>query len=163
MFDFLKKKQPKANGSIIGAPVEGEAVPSSEISDPTFGEEMLGKGMAIKPSVGKVYAPVDGTIAMVFDTKHAISMTSDEGAEILIHVGLDTVSLKGGPFTAHVAADQKVKKGDLLLDFDMEAIKAAGLDTITPVIICNSDDYKDIKRFTGKQVKTGDDIMELVK
>lgn len=163
MFDFFKKKQPKANGNMLGAPVEGEAVPSAEISDPTFGEEMLGKGMAIKPTVGKVYAPVDGTIAMVFDTKHAISMNSEEGAEILIHVGLDTVTLGGKPFTAHVEAGQKVKKGDLLLDFDIEAIKAAGLDTITPVIICNSDDYKDIKRFTGKQVKPGDDVMELVK
>ena len=163
MFDFFKKKQPKANGSIIGAPIEGEAVLSSEISDPTFGEEMLGKGMAIKPTVGKVYAPVDGTVAMVFDTKHAITITSNEGAEILIHVGLDTVSLKGEPFTAHVAADQKVKKGDLLLEFDMDAIRAAGLDTISPVIICNSDDYKEVKRFTGKQVKPGDDIMELEK
>lgn len=163
MFDFFKKKQSKTDGSLIGAPVEGEAVPSSEISDPTFSEEMLGKGIAIRPSASKVYAPVSGTITMVFDTKHAISITSEEGAEILIHVGLDTVSLKGAPFTAHVTADQKVKKGDLLLEFDMEAIKAAGLDTITPVIICNSDDYKDIRRFTGKQVKPGDDIMKLVK
>ena len=161
MFSFLKKK--KAAGEMIGAPIEGEAVVSAEISDPTFGEEMLGKGMAIKPAVGKVYAPVNGTVGMVFETKHAISLVSEGGAEILIHVGLDTVSLNGAPFTIHVSADDTVKKGDLIAEFDMEAIKAAGLETITPVIICNSDDFKEINRFTGKQVKPGDDIMELIK
>lgn len=161
MFDFLKKK--KAGGEIIGAPIEGEVVVSAEISDPTFGEEMLGKGLAIKPAVGKVYAPVDATVGMVFDTKHAISLVTEGGAELLIHVGLDTVSLNGAPFTIHVNADDKVKKGDLMAEFDMDAIKAAGLETITPVIVCNSDDYKEVKRFTGKQVKPGDDIMELIK
>ena len=160
LFDFLKKKD---DGEVLGAPIEGEAVASSEISDPTFGQEMLGKGMAIKPAVGKVYAPVDGTVAMVFETKHAISIVSEGGAEILIHIGLDTVSLNGAPFTIHVNADDKVKKGDLIAEFDMDAIKAAGLETITPVIICNSDDYKEVNRFTGKMVKVGDDIMKLVK
>ena len=92
-----------------------------------------------------------------------IHFISEGGAEILIHIGLDTVSLNGEPFTIHVEADQKVKKGDLIAEFDMDAIKAAGLETITPVIICNSDDYKEINRFTGKQVKPGDDIMELIK
>ena len=160
LFDFLKKKD---TNEILGAPIEGEAVESAEISDPTFGMELLGKGMAIKPAVGKVYAPVDGTVTMVFETKHAISITSNGGAEILIHIGLDTVSLNGAPFTIHVNADDKVKKGDLIAEFDMDAIKAAGLETITPIIICNSDDYKDVVRSTGKMVKPGDDIMELVK
>ena len=161
LFDFLKKKE--SGNEILGAPIEGEAVESAEISDPTFGMELLGKGMAIKPAVGKVYAPVNGTVTMVFDTKHAISITSEGGAEILIHIGLDTVSLNGAPFTIHVNADDKVKKGDLIAEFDMDAIKAAGLETITPVIICNTDDFKDVVRFTGKMVKPGDDIMELVK
>lgn len=161
LFDFLKKKE-SAN-EMLGAPIEGEAVVSSEISDPTFGMELLGKGMAIKPAVGKVYAPVNGTVGMVFETKHAISITSEGGAEILIHIGLDTVSLNGAPFTVHVNADDKVKKGDLIAEFDMDAIKAAGLETITPIIICNTDDFKDVVRFTGKMVKPGDDIMELVK
>ena len=161
LFDFLKKKE--SGNEILGAPIEGEAVESAEISDPTFGMELLGKGMAIKPAVGKVYAPVNGTVTMVFDTKHAISITSEGGAEILIHIGLDTVSLNGAPFTIHVNADDKVKKGDLIAEFDMDAIKAAGLETITPVIICNTDDFKDVVRFTGKKVKPGDDIIELVK
>ena len=161
LFDFLKKKE--SGNEILGAPIEGEAVESAEISDPTFGMELLGKGMAIKPAVGKVYAPVNGTVTMVFDTKHAISITSEGGAEILIHIGLDTVSLNGAPFTIHVNADDKVKKGDLIAEFDMDAIKAAGLETITPVIICNTDDFKDVVRFIGKMVKPGDDIIELVK
>ena len=160
LFNFLKKK---SAGEILGAPIEGEAVVSAEISDPTFGEELLGKGIAIKPALGKVYAPVNGTVTMVFETKHAITITSEGGAEILIHIGLDTVSLNGAPFTIHVNADDKVKKGDLIAEFDMEAIKAAGLETITPIIICNSDDYKEVNRFTGKMVKPGDDIIELVK
>lgn len=160
MFDFLKKKK---NVEEIGAPVEGMAVASSEVPDPTFAEEMLGKGIAIKPAVGKVYAPVDATVGMVFDTKHAITLTSEGGVEILIHVGLDTVSLNGAPFTVHVSADDKVKKGDLLLEFDMDAIKAAGLETITPVIICNSDDFAGLEKFVDKQVKPGDKIMEIEK
>lgn len=160
MFDFLKKKK---NVEEIGAPVEGMAVASSEVPDPTFGEEMLGKGIAIKPVVGKVYAPVDATVGMIFDTKHAITLTSEGGAEILIHIGLDTVSLNGAPFTVHVNTDDKVKKGDLLIEFDMDAIKAAGLETITPVIICNSDDFAGLERFVGKQVKPGDTVMEIAK
>ena len=160
LFDFMKKKE---NVDIIAAPVAGEAVVSSEINDPTFGEEMLGKGMAIKPSDSKVYAPFDGTVALVFDTKHAVSLVSEKGAEVLIHVGLDTVSLKGEHFTAHVENGATVKKGDLLLEFDKDAIAAAGFDTIIPVVICNTDDYKEVKRMTGTNVTPGDTIMELEK
>lgn len=159
-FDFLKKG---STGEILGSPIDGEVIESSQISDPTFSEEMLGKGLAIKPADGKVYAPVTGSVAMVFDTKHAVTIVSEGGAEILIHIGLDTVSLKGAPFTIHVKADDQVKKGDLIAEVDLEMIKAAGLETTTPVIICNSDEYKEVNRFTGKTVKHGDDIMELVK
>lgn len=162
MFDFFKKKT-KDNVDVIGAPLKGEAVESAVVNDPTFAEEMLGKGIAIKPAEGKVYAPFDGTVAMVFDTKHAVSMVSEKGAEVLIHVGLDTVMLKGEHYTAHVESGAAVKKGDLLLEFDMEAIAAAGYDTITPVVICNADDYKDVVRVTGKQVEPGDTVMELEK
>ena len=162
MFNFFKKKA-KEYDDVIYAPLKGEAVASAEVNDPTFAEEMLGKGMAIKPSEGKVYAPFDGEVALVFDTKHAISLVSTKGTEILIHVGLDTVMLKGEHYTAHVEAGAAVKKGDLLLEFDMEAIKAAGYEIITPVVICNADDYKDVIRTTGKQVEPGDTVMELDK
>ena len=162
MFNFFKKKE-KEYYDVIGAPIKGEAVPSAEVNDPTFAEEMLGKGMAIKPAEGKVYAPFDGEVALVFDTKHAVSLVSTKGTEILIHVGLDTVMLKGEHYTTHVETGAAVKKGDLLLEFDMEAIKAAGYEVITPVVICNADDYKDVIRTTGKQVEPGDTVMELDK
>ena len=160
IFDFFKKKE---YYDIIGAPLKGEAIPSAEVNDPTFAEEMLGKGMAIKPTEGKVYAPFDGTVAMVFDTKHAVSLVSDKGTEVLIHVGLDTVMLKGEHYTAYVESGQSVKKGDLLLEFDMEAIKAAGYEVVTPVVICNADDYTDVIRTTGVAVEAGDVVMQLEK
>ena len=165
MFGSLKEKLGfgKKVDNVLGAPVEGKAVAISEVSDPTFGQEILGKGMAIIPTVGRVVAPIDGTIGMVFDTKHAISMTSKSGIEILIHVGLDTVTLNGEPFTAHVEAGQNVKAGDLMLEFDIEAIKAAGLETITPVVICNTDDYKDVVANVDKDVKTLDEVLTIVK
>ena len=157
-FGFGKKA-----GEVLGAPIQGKAISVTEVSDPTFGEELLGKGLAIIPTVGKVVAPIDGTVSMVFDTKHAISMISESGIEILIHVGLDTVTLKGAPFTVHVEADQKVKAGDLMLEFDIEAIKAVGLDVTSPIVICNTDDYKDIKANVGHDVNTMDPVLTLVK
>lgn len=153
----------KKAGEVLGSPVQGEAVELSKVSDPTFGEEILGKGVAVIPSAGEAVAPVDGTIEMVFETKHAVSMKSDSGIEILIHIGLDTVSLKGGPFTAHVEAGQHVKAGDLLLEFDIEAIKAAGLDTISPMVICNTADYSDIKVTADKPVNKLDEVLCIFK
>ncbi len=165
MLGSLKEKLGfgKKKGETLGAPIEGEAIALSQVSDPTFGEEILGKGVAIVPSVGKVVAPIGGTIDMVFDTKHAISMRSESGIEILIHVGLDTVTLKGEPFEAHVSAGDKVKAGDLLLDFDIEAIKAAGLETVAPMVICNTADYSDIQAMAGKTVKPLDEVLTVVK
>ena len=165
MFGSLKEKLGfgKKAGEILGAPIQGKAIAITEVNDPTFAEELLGKGVAIVPAVGKVVAPIDGTVNMVFDTKHAISMTSESGIEILIHVGLDTVTLEGAPFTAHVEADQKVKAGDLMLEFDIEAIKAAGLDVTSPIVICNSDDYKDIKANAGQDVNPMEPVLTLVK
>ncbi len=165
MFGSLKSKLGfgKKAGEVLGAPVQGKAVAISEVSDPTFGQEILGKGIAIIPSVGKVVAPIDGTVEMVFDTKHAISMSSASGIQILIHVGLDTVTLNGAPFKVYVEAGQEVKAGDLMLEFDMEAIKAAGLETITPIVICNSDEYKEIIPSVAKDVNTGDTVLTLVK
>ena len=104
-------------GDTICAPVAGEAVEIQQVSDPTFGQEILGKGIAIKPSEGRVVAPCDGTVDMMFDTGHAVSLVADFGAEILIHVGLDTVNLKGKHYHVHAKNGDKVKKGDLLMEF----------------------------------------------
>jgi len=158
MFGLFKSKVLEE----IVAPIKGTVVNSAEVPDPTFAEEMLGKGVAIIPSEGKVYAPCDGTVSLVFDTKHAISFTSEKGAEILVHVGLDTVELKGEFYTALVNTGDTVKKGDQVLEFDMEKISAAGYKLITPVVVCNTDDYKEIKTLTGKDKNIGETIIELM-
>jgi glucose-specific phosphotransferase system IIA component len=160
VFDFLKKKD---KGIEIGSPVKGKAVPISQVSDPTFGEEILGKGVAIQPEEGKIYAPADGTIEMLFDTKHAVSMTTTEGVELLVHIGLDTVALKGEHFTAHKGNGDAVKKGDLLISVDLEAVKAAGYDVITPMVVCNTSDYQTVEAVTDTEVNPGDTVLILKK
>ena len=160
MFNFFKKKD---DNYVLGAPVKGKAVPLSEVSDPTFAQEMLGKGMAVIPSEGKIYAPADGEIGMVFDTLHAVSLTTDFGAEVLIHVGLDRVYLNGYGFTGHVKAGDHVKKGDLLLEVDLDKVKAAGYDTITPMLVCNTPDYASVDGITGSDVNPGDDAVVIKK
>ena len=157
MFDFLKKK--KNTKHLLGAPAAGKAVSIKEVNDPTFSEEILGKGVAVIPSEGKIYAPADGEVGMVFDTLHAVSMTTDYGAEILIHVGLDTVQMKGEGFEGHVKAGDKVKKGDLLLTVDLDKVKAAGYDIITPMLICNTADYAAVEALAGREVAAGEDVL----
>ena len=144
MFGFLKKKENKESSYTLGSPAKGKAVPLSEVNDPTFAEEMLGKGVAVIPAEGRICAPADGKIDMVFDTLHAVSMVTDYGAEVLIHVGLDTVKMNGEGFKGHVKSGDHVKKGDLLLELDLEKVKAAGYDTITPMIVCNTPDYASV-------------------
>ena len=145
------------------APMAGKAVPITEVPDPTFAEGMLGNGIAIEPTEGKVFAPCDASVDMMFTTGHAVSLVADTGAEILIHVGLETVSLEGKPFTIHVANGDKVKKGQLLMEVDLEAVKAAGLKTITPMVICNTDDFPTFDTFVGKDVTNDDVVIELAK
>lgn len=126
----------------ITAPIKGEVIPLTEVKDPTFAAGILGEGFAVVPAEGKVYAPFDGTCDNIFDTLHAMGLTSDRGVELLIHVGLETVNLNGAPFTAHVENGQHFKKGDLLLEFDIEAIQKAGCEIQTPVIVTNTDEYE---------------------
>lgn len=135
---------------IIGSPIKGEAVSIKEVKDPTFSDEILGKGVAIKPFDGRVVAPCDGVVSMVFDTKHALSITTEHGAELLIHIGLDTVNLKGKFFEAKVNAGEHVKAGTLLLEFDLEKIREEGYDTICPIVVCNSQDFSSVEATTGE-------------
>lgn len=163
-FDFMKKLFSGAQPhEVILSPVEGEAVPISQVSDPTFGEEILGKGIAIKPAKGRVVSPVNGTISLMFDTGHAVSIMSDAGTEILIHVGLDTVKLEGKFYTIHTKNDDKVKPGDLLIEFDIDGITSAGYEVITPVVICNTTDYSEVETLSGKSVHELDEIIRLKK
>lgn len=125
-------------------PIPGEVIPLSYFPDETFASGVLGDGIGVKPSEGKVFAPFDCTVAAVFDTKHAIGLESESGLEVLIHVGLDTVTLNGGPFTVHVETGQNVKAGELLAEFNMEEIKAAGLETVSPVIVTNPGRFQSV-------------------
>ncbi len=146
----------------IQAPIEGTVYVITQVNDPVFQQKIVGDGVAILPSRGRVVAPVGGTVSLLFETKHAISLKSEQGVEILIHVGLDTVKLQGENFKAHVKTGDIVKAGELLLEFDMEKIKAAGYDLITPVVICNTADYSEFIPHTGG-VKELDKILTLKK
>ena len=128
----------------IEAPIPGEVIPLTAVKDQTFASGVLGEGYAIVPSEGKVYAPFDGVCENLFDTLHAMGLMSDSGVELLIHVGLETVGLNGAPFTAHIKTGDRFKKGDLLLEFDIDAIKTAGCEIQTPIIVTNAEDVGDI-------------------
>lgn len=158
-----EKKAGSANAATICAPVTGKAVALKEVSDPTFGEEILGKGIAIIPADGHVVSPINGTVVTVFETLHAIGLKSDDGVEVLIHIGLDTVKLKGKHFTARAKSGDKVTVGTPLVDFDVEKVKEEGYDVITPVIISNTFEYGDVLGVTDQEVKAGDSVIKVVK
>lgn len=155
-------KAPLMNKITIASPLKGEVVPLTEVKDETFASEMMGKGIAINPTEGKVVSPINGTVQMIFKTKHAIGLKSEDGAEILIHIGMDTVQLDGKHFTAHVKDGDKVKVGDTLVEFDMDAIKKEGYELVTPVIITNTMDYLEIVPKEIKSVNAGEDIITIL-
>ena len=161
-FSKLFKGEEDAANTLF-APIDGKAVPVSQVSDPTFADEILGKGLAIKPSSNTVYSPCDGTIDLMFDTGHAVNLVSDSGIEILIHIGLDTVSLKGKHFKTLKNTGDMVRKGDPLIEFEKDEIAKEGFDTIIPIIICNTDSYSEVKPLTDIDVKVGDKILTVRK
>lgn len=141
--------------------MNGTAVKLEDVEDEVFSQKILGEGAAVEPSEGKLYAPCDGKIDSVFDTKHAVNMVSDDGVEILLHIGIDTVKLGGQYFEAHVSDGQEVKKGDLLISFDMDKIKATGYKVTTPLIIGNTDDYASVEPVAQNSVSAGDMILKI--
>lgn len=141
--------------------MNGTAVKLEDVEDEVFSQKILGEGAAVEPSEGKLYAPCDGKIDSVFDTKHAVNMVSSDGVEILLHIGIDTVKLGGQYFEAHVSDGQEVKKGDLLISFDMDKIKAAGYKVTTPIIIGNTDDYASVEPVAQNSVSAGDMILKI--
>lgn len=146
---------------IVGSPVKGKSMPLSQVNDPTFASGVMGVGAAILPDEGKIIAPFDGTVTLVMDTKHAVVLNSEMGIELLIHVGIDTVKLEGKYFEAHVKSGDIVHAGDLLLTFEMDKIKKAGYEIITPVIVCNQDDYKAYEAVTDKECAPLDELIVL--
>ncbi len=146
---------------VLGSHMTGRAIPMSEVPDEAFASGAMGDGAAVEPTVGKLFAPADGTIETVFDTKHAVGMTTTDGAELLMHIGIDTVKLGGKHFETHVKPEQKVKKGDLLVSFDMKAIQAAGYSLATPLIVCNTEDYSAVEMIASGDIKAGQDLVEV--
>lgn len=153
----------KEEGIQICAPVAGKLVPISEVSDPTFSDGILGQGAAVIPDDNRFLSPADGTVTTIFPTGHAAAVTTDDGAEVLIHIGLDTVKLNGEHFTIHAEEGQKVSKGDLLLEADLAQIKAAGYEIITPIVICNTDEFAEVAMAQAGDVEAGDTVLTLKK
>lgn len=134
----------QVNEEVVEAPLSGHVIPLSKVSDEVFSSGAMGQGLAIEPEDNKLYAPFDGNVVMIAPTKHAIGLRSESGVELLVHIGLDTVKLDGKPFTLHVEDGAKIKKGDLLITFDKEAIQNEGIKITTPLIVTNSHAYKDV-------------------
>ena len=152
----------QGNKITIASPVNGEIVPITQVKDDTFAQEMVGKGVAIIPSDGKFYAPADGSLVVLFPTGHAYCLATDDGAEILVHIGIDTVKLQGEHYTIHAKQGDIVKKGDLIVEVDLEGVKDAGYDIITPMIISNHAKFSDLEKKSGT-VSAGDAAIVLSK
>lgn len=164
MFDSLKKMFEKNVKTIsLKAVEDGRTIPMDEVNDQTFAQELLGPGIAIVPSNGTVVSPINGTIATVMDTKHAVCIQGEDGLELIVHAGLDTVELNGKYYQTYKEIGDQVKAGDVLLEFDLEEITKAGYDVTTPIVITNLGDYKITKCLTGQQVKAGEEVIQLTK
>lgn len=160
--EIAEAKAPEAieGADTVGSPLDGKLIDLSEVKDEVFSAGILGDGMAVIPEKGELYAPMDATVDTVFDSKHAISLVGDDGSEILLHVGLDTVKLEGRHFEPQVKSGDKVKAGQLLMRFDLSAIKKEGYDPVTPVIVTNAGSYTLTKAGDGA-VKVGSPIIRL--
>ena len=156
-----EQKEQTAEIKKIESPLAGTVIPLSEVHDEVFASEMMGKGCAVIPEEGKVYAPFDGKVVGLLDSHHAVGMESTDGVEILIHVGMDTVKLNGRCFTIHVEEGEQVKKGQLLLEFDIPGIKEAGYEVTTPIVVTNSDEFNDVEMKAEGQVTVGVELLEL--
>ncbi|QTL92699.1 PTS glucose transporter subunit IIA [Aeromonas jandaei] len=153
LFDKLKKlvsdDSSDTGGIEIFAPLSGEIVPIEDVPDVVFAEKIVGDGIAIKPAGNKMVAPCDGTIGKIFETNHAFSLESDSGIELFVHFGIDTVELKGEGFKRIAQEGQQVKSGDTIIEFDLAVLEAKAKSTLTPVVISNMDEIKELVKMTG--------------
>jgi PTS system beta-glucosides-specific IIC component len=154
----------KCRKEVIACPLSGTVMALDQVKDAAFANGTLGQGVAVSPTEGKVTAPFDGTVMMLFPTKHAVGLMSDNGCEVIIHIGMDTVQLNGKYFEAHVKEGDKVKKGDLLITFDKDAIEKEGYSLDTPVLVTNTKDYMEVVAMNrcGSKVHCGDDVITLL-
>ena len=142
--------------------MSGKVLELSTIKDEAFATGAMGKGIAIEPAVGKLVAPADGVVSAVFPTSHAIGISSNQGAELLIHIGMNTVKLKGEHFKVHVQEGDEVKAGDLLIEFDTDAIASKGYDLTTPIIVTNSDDFVDVISTDKTSITIGEKLAQII-
>ncbi|OQO87676.1 PTS beta-glucoside transporter subunit IIABC [Enterococcus casseliflavus] len=147
----------------VKSPVTGQVVALADVEDKVFSSGAMGKGIAVEPAIGEITAPADAEVKILFPTKHAIGLVTEDGTELLIHIGMNTVELEGNHFTAYINQGDKVKAGQKLISFDTEAIRAEGYSLLTPVIVTNSSDYSDIQTTQSKEVTAKDDLIEVVK
>ena len=150
-----------SKAEILCSHLTGEVVPLENVDDAVFSKKVIGDGIAVEPAVGKLYAPCDGKVDTVFDTKHAVSIISEKGCNMILHIGIDTVKLNGQFFESFVKSGQQVKKGDLLITFDIEEIKKAGYKVTTPMVICNTPDYSQFHHLKSGAITAGDEILEI--
>lgn len=148
---------------VLSSPLAGRVVPLNEVKDQVFSSGAMGKGIAIDPANGTLVAPADGTITTLFPTGHAIGLTTTDGVEILMHIGMDTVELEGKGFEIFVKQEDQVKKGDLLVKFDLSLIKEAGYSTVTPIVVTNTPNYLDVLDMNQEDVLQGEDFLAIVK
>ena len=144
---------------MIASPLTGNVIPLEQVEDGVFSEKMVGDGFAVEPTDNQVYAPADCEVATVFGTKHAIGLTTTDGVELLIHLGIDTVQMNGAPFTIDVKEGDKLKKGDEIGSFDEKMIVEAGYRTVTPVVVTNSDAYATFTLQKTGKVSAGDEVL----
>ncbi|MDX1268380.1 MAG: PTS glucose transporter subunit IIA [Oceanisphaera sp.] len=167
LFDKLKRMvsddTSESSGIDIFAPLSGELVPIEEVPDVVFAEKIVGDGIAIKPSGNKMVAPCDGTIGKIFETNHAFSIESDSGLELFVHFGIDTVELRGEGFIRIAQEGQQVKKGDTIIEFDLALLEAKAKSTLTPVVISNMDEVKEVTKHGGAVTQAEDVIMRVKK
>ncbi|ETS33537.1 PTS glucose transporter subunit IIA [Photorhabdus temperata] len=167
LFDKLKSlvsDDKKNSGTIeIVAPLSGEIVNIEDVPDVVFAEKIVGDGIAIKPAGSKIVAPVDGTIGKIFETNHAFSIESDNGIELFVHFGIDTVELKGEGFKRIAEEGQRVQKGDLVLEFDLKLLEERAKSTLTPVVISNMDEIKELSKLSGSVTVGETPIMRIKK
>lgn len=147
----------------IASPLAGTVVPIEEVKDATFAQKLLGDGLAIVPAEGRLYAPADGIVqGLQKKSGHALCLTTPSGVELLLHIGRDTVKMEGRGFVVHCEEGGQVKAGDLLIEFDIEAIKAEGYDTVTPIIVLNTDEYE-IEKAAAGPIAKGETLYALIK
>lgn len=160
IFGSLKRDKQEV---ILFAYANGHIINLENVDDEVFSSGMLGQGIATEPCEGRIYSPCGGTVGHVFDTGHAVNIISDFGCEILIHIGIDTVNLKGKYFNVKVKEGERVNKGDILCEFDIDGIRNEGVKVTTPMVICNSNDYSKIEARPQCDIKVGDSVLRVIK